>query len=64
MGSSSLKTSTKTGRLHIRLPEDLKEGIQQYAANKNTTVSSLVTRFFTALLEEGSKKTSVDAEQV
>jgi hypothetical protein len=52
-------------RLHIRLPGDLKQRILEFAQRKNTTVTELIVRFLTRLLEEEAKKENpVDAEQI
>jgi hypothetical protein len=57
----------KDGRYHLylRMPEALKQEIQTYAKSRHTTVSALVLRFFTNLLEEERRNSeTVDAEQV
>ncbi len=60
-----VRSRKSDGRLHIRLPGGLKHRIQEYVELKNTTVSELVIRFFTRLLEEEAKRESpVDAEQI
>jgi len=55
----------RDGRLHIRLPENLKKEVQLYAERHHTDITTLVTRFFVQLLEhERRQKAPVDAEQV
>jgi len=54
----------RDGRLQIRLPDGLKQAVQAYAERNHTSISALVIRFFTRLLDEEEKNKSVDAEQV
>lgn len=63
MESSSHK---KDERVYLRLPGGLKERMQGYARRKHTTVSELVIRFFTQVLEEEARRDQqpVDADQV
>jgi hypothetical protein len=53
-------------RAHIRMPQELKEQIQDYAARHNTTLSALATQYFTHLLhlEKQRLERLPDAEQV
>jgi hypothetical protein len=50
-------------RVELRIPAPLKDWVSAYARRHNTTVSAIVIRFFTRLMEEEAKKNS-DAEQV
>lgn len=55
----------KDARLQLRVSEDLKREIQEYAERNNTDISTLVTQFFVRVLEdERSRLSPVDAEQV
>lgn len=58
-----ITSSDKKSFLHLRLEQDLKERIQEYARKKHTTVSALVIRFFQALLQAEEDK-NADAEQI
>jgi hypothetical protein len=53
----------KKGRLHVRLPEELREQIDAYARKRRTTVSALVQQHFLSLLE-AEQQTPYDAEQI
>jgi len=51
----------RTGRLHIRLSPELRDEIVEYCKRHEMTLSSLVTRFFTRLLQQEEKgKEDVD----
>jgi hypothetical protein len=55
----------RTERLHLRIPQALKERMQAYAKRNHTTLSALVTRFFNTLLQaEEEKRNPTDADQV
>ena len=51
-------------RLELRIPTELKDWVAQYARGRNTTVSALIIRFITRLMEEEEKKRTKDAEQI
>lgn len=53
----------KDARLQVRLPRELKDWVQEYAKQRHTDVSELVTRFFVRLREEEKQK-HLDAEQI
>jgi predicted HicB family RNase H-like nuclease len=51
--------------IHLRVDRKLKERIRLYARRNHTSLSALVTRFFTTLLRvEDEKKAPKDAEQI
>lgn len=55
----------KDSRIYLRLPDELKQEVQEYADKNHTTVSDLVIRFFTKLLAEDRRlREHVDAEQI
>ena len=45
------KKQKKDGRLHLRIPQHLKDEAESYAERHDTSMSELVTRFFSNLLE-------------
>jgi hypothetical protein len=49
-------------RIELRVPGPLKDWVIDYARRHNTTVSALVIRFLTRLMEEQRK--NEDAEQI
>lgn len=58
--------SPRDERLHLRVPKELKDQIQDYATRHRTTISALVVRFFNGVLqeEERLKRQAADAEQI
>jgi len=61
-------SAPKTSRIQLRLKETLKREILSFAKRHNTTVSQIVTAYFTAVLaeerESRRKSSQVDAEQI
>lgn len=57
-----MSREAKTGRVHMRLPSELKAWAMEYAAERHTTLSTLVIQLLTDLQERS--KPEVDAEQV
>ena len=56
---------TAKTRLYVRLDEDLKEWVQDYAMRNNTTASDLVRAHFIALKREEDIARNADcAEQI
>ncbi len=55
---------TNDSRLELRIPTQLKDWVAEYARARHTTVSALIVRFITRLMEEEKKKKSEDAEQI
>lgn len=52
-------------RMEIRLPKKLKRQAERYARKKNMSLSGLIIRLITALLEADKKlKIPPDAEQI
>lgn len=60
-----MSSSLQDGRLHLRIPPELKEWAIKYALEKNTTVTGLVIRLLTEVRDaEELAKSRLDAEQV
>jgi hypothetical protein len=55
---------TNDSRLELRIPTQLKDWVAEYARARHTTVSALIVRFITRLMEEEKKKKSEDVEQI
>jgi len=56
----------KDARMHLRISADLKEFAEDYAERRNSSVTELVTRFFTNLREQERKRAeeTPDAESI
>lgn len=60
-----MRDRRRGGRLHLRVPNELKGQIEDYARRTHTTISDLVVRVFVQLLKtEREKQFPPDAEQV
>lgn len=52
-------------RMEVRLPKKLKKEIERYAKKKNMSLSGLIVRLLTSLLDADKKlKIPPDAEQI
>ena len=46
----------KNGRLYLRVDPELKEKVQEFCDRKHTTISDLVSRFLSRVIEEDKKQ--------